>query len=413
MAASPEVARTIPALARLAASIGDAQVRNRGTLGGSLAHDDPAADYPAAVLALAATVQTDRRRIPADAFFVGLYQTALEPDELVTAVRFPIPEKAAYAKFPHPASRFALVGVMVAKGPAGVRVAVTGAGPGVFRATALEGALSRDFSAAAIASNRALGRGPAGRPLRQRRVPGAPHRRAGPARRRCLRVRASAPRPLPSSVDEVVALLRERDYVADRSLATALFLSLRLGRPLFLEGDAGVGKTELAKVLAGALGRRLLRLQCYEGLDLASAAYEWNYPRQMLEIRIAEASHEVDRARIEQDLFAPRFLVKRPLLQALEPDPAGARPAHRRDRPHRRAVRGLPAGGALGLPAHHPRAGDRARGGAAPGGGHLQPDPGDRTTRSSAAASTPGSTTRTPRASSPSCASRSRRPPTG
>jgi MoxR-like ATPase len=124
-------------------------------------------------------------------------------------------------------------------------------------------------------------------------------------------------------VDEVLALLHEREYVADRGLATALFLSLRLRRPLFLEGDAGVGKTELAKVLAGGLGRRLLRLQCYEGLDLASAAYEWNYPRQMLEIRIAEASHEVDRARIEQDLFSPRFLVKRPLLQALEPDPSG------------------------------------------------------------------------------------------
>ncbi len=131
------------------------------------------------------------------------------------------------------------------------------------------------------------------------------------------------PRPLPGSVDEVLALLSGGDYVADRSLATALFLSLRLGRPLFLEGDAGVGKTEVAKVLARTLGRRLLRLQCYEGLDLASAAYEWNYSRQMLEIRIAEAAHALDRTRIEQDLFSERFLVKRPLLQALEPDPAG------------------------------------------------------------------------------------------
>jgi MoxR-like ATPase len=111
--------------------------------------------------------------------------------------------------------------------------------------------------------------------------------------------------------------------VADRSLATALFLSLRLGRPLFLEGEAGVGKTEVAKVLARTLGRRLIRLQCYEGLDLATAAYEWNYPRQMLEIRIAEAAHDVDRSRIEHDLFSERFLVKRPLLQALDPDPAG------------------------------------------------------------------------------------------
>jgi len=133
----------------------------------------------------------------------------------------------------------------------------------------------------------------------------------------------SSPRPLPNSVDATLALLSAGDYVADRSLATALFLSLRLGRPLFLEGEAGVGKTEVAKVLARTLGRRLLRLQCYEGLDLASAAYEWDYPRQMLEIRIAEAAHDVDRSRIEHDLFSEKFLVKRPLLQALEPDPAG------------------------------------------------------------------------------------------
>ena len=133
----------------------------------------------------------------------------------------------------------------------------------------------------------------------------------------------SSPRPLPSSVDATLAVHAAGDYVADRSLATALFLSLRLGRPLFLEGEAGVGKTEVAKVLARTLGRRLLRLQCYEGLDLASAAYEWDYPRQMLEIRIAEAAHDVDRSRIEHDLFSEKFLVKRPLLQALEPDPAG------------------------------------------------------------------------------------------
>jgi MoxR-like ATPase len=134
---------------------------------------------------------------------------------------------------------------------------------------------------------------------------------------------ASAPRQLPGSVDAALELLAAGDYVADRSLATALFLSLRLGRPLFLEGEAGVGKTEVAKVLARTLGRRLLRLQCYEGLDLASAAYEWDYSRQMLEIRIAEAAHETDRSRIEHDLFSERFLVKRPLLQALEADPAG------------------------------------------------------------------------------------------
>ena len=133
----------------------------------------------------------------------------------------------------------------------------------------------------------------------------------------------SAPLPLPASVDEALALLAAGNYVADRALATALFLSLRLGRPLFLEGEAGVGKTEVAKVLAQGLSRRLIRLQCYEGLDLASAAYEWDVKRQMLEIRVAEAAHEVGRERIEEGLYAERFLVRRPLLEALQPDPAG------------------------------------------------------------------------------------------
>lgn len=152
VADSAEVARTLPAIADLAGHIGDPQVRNRGTLGGSLAHDDPAADYPAAVLALGATVVTDRRKIAADDFFKGMFQTALAPDEVIVSVRFPVPEKAAYAKFPHPASRFALVGVFVATGPAGVRVAVTGAGTSVFRAAALEQALAKRFSADALAN---------------------------------------------------------------------------------------------------------------------------------------------------------------------------------------------------------------------------------------------------------------------
>jgi carbon-monoxide dehydrogenase medium subunit len=152
VAESDAVKKAIPALAALAAHIGDAQVRNRGTLGGSLAHNDPAADYPAAVLALAATVVTDRRKIAADDYFTGtMFGTALAADEIITAVRFPIPEKAAYAKFPHPASRFALVGVMVAKGPGGVRVVVTGAGQAVFRQAEMEKALAARFAADAIA----------------------------------------------------------------------------------------------------------------------------------------------------------------------------------------------------------------------------------------------------------------------
>jgi MoxR-like ATPase len=129
---------------------------------------------------------------------------------------------------------------------------------------------------------------------------------------------------LPASVDDTLATLERGDYVADRALATALFLALKLGRPLFLEGEAGVGKTEIAKVLAETLGRKLVRLQCYEGLDVASAVYEWNYARQMLEIRLAEASGESDRDTLGRDIFAERFLIRRPLLQALDPDPRGA-----------------------------------------------------------------------------------------
>ena len=123
---------------------------------------------------------------------------------------------------------------------------------------------------------------------------------------------------IPASVDETLALLRKGDYLADRSLATALFLALRLKRPLFLEGEAGVGKTEIANVLAATLGRRLVRLQCYEGLDVASAVYEWNYARQMVEIRLAEAAGDRNRDSIEEDIFSEKFLIKRPLLQALE-----------------------------------------------------------------------------------------------
>ena len=125
--------------------------------------------------------------------------------------------------------------------------------------------------------------------------------------------------PLPESIDATQALLASGDYVAERSLATSLFLALAMRRPLFLEGEAGVGKTEIAKVLAQALGRELIRLQCYEGLDIAQAAYEWNYPRQMIEIRMAEAEGVKSREGLEQDIFSERFLIRRPLLRALEP----------------------------------------------------------------------------------------------
>ena len=130
-------------------------------------------------------------------------------------------------------------------------------------------------------------------------------------------------KPLPTNVDETLDLLASGNYVADRSLATALYLALSLNRPLFLEGEAGVGKTEIAKVLGSGLGRKLVRLQCYEGLDVSSAVYEWNYPRQMLEIRLTEAVGDRDRDSLAEDIFGERFLIRRPLLQALDLDLEG------------------------------------------------------------------------------------------
>jgi carbon-monoxide dehydrogenase medium subunit len=153
VSSSPIVKAAIPVLAEMASTIGDTQVRNRGTIGGSIANNDPSADYPTAVLALGGTVRTDRRSIAADDFFQGMFVTALEPDEIVTAVELPVPEKAGYAKMRNPASRYAMTGVFVAKGPAGVRVAVNGAGAnGVFRQAEMEKALSASWSPDAVAA---------------------------------------------------------------------------------------------------------------------------------------------------------------------------------------------------------------------------------------------------------------------
>ncbi len=150
VAASEVVREAIPALAKLAGSIGDPHVRHRGTIGGSVANNDPNADYPAACLGLGATIVTTKRRIPADDFFLGMFETALEEDEIITRITFPVPRRAGYAKFANPASRYALVGVFVAKRGSDVRVAVTGAGPGVFRATGMEEALSKRFAAKSL-----------------------------------------------------------------------------------------------------------------------------------------------------------------------------------------------------------------------------------------------------------------------
>ena len=174
VARSEAVRAAVPALAALASRIGDPQVRNRGTLGGSIANADPAADYPAALVALSATVRTSSRRIAADDFFLDLFETALEPAEIVSAVEFPAPERAAYMKFPNPASRYAIVGVMVAKHEAGVRVAVTGAGPCVFRVPEMEGALTLRFASRGGGGDPHLARWPQFRHPCQRRVSRAP-----------------------------------------------------------------------------------------------------------------------------------------------------------------------------------------------------------------------------------------------
>jgi len=151
VATSAQVGKAIPALAHLAAGIGDAQVRNRGTIGGSVANSDPAADYPAAIVGLGATIETDSREISADDFFTGMFETALQAGEMIQRISFPIPETAGYLKFPNPASRYATVGVMISRSADAVRVAITGAAPCVFRSTAMEQALAANFSAEALA----------------------------------------------------------------------------------------------------------------------------------------------------------------------------------------------------------------------------------------------------------------------
>ena len=152
VASSKDVLQAVPALANLAASIGDRMVRNMGTLGGSVANNDPAADYPAGVLGLGATIHTNKRKIPADDFFTGMYETALQPGEIITSISFPLPKRAGYAKFKNPASRYAIVGVFVAETANGVRVAVAGAGPCVFRVAAMEKALGAKFATDAVAN---------------------------------------------------------------------------------------------------------------------------------------------------------------------------------------------------------------------------------------------------------------------
>ena len=182
------------------------------------------------------------------------------------------------------------------------------------------------------------------------------------------------PRPVPQSIDETLELLTGADYVADRSLATVLFLALRMKRPLFLEGEAGVGKTEIAKVLAQALGRRLIRLQCYEGLDVSSAVYEWNYAAQMIEIRMEEAAGGVDRTRHGTERLFRKIPDPPPGARGADRRGGrGARLPDRRTRPHRRGLRGVPAGNPLRLPGDGARTRHDQGRGAADRHHHHQP----------------------------------------
>ena len=192
-ARSAAVAKAIPALVTLAGGIGDVQVRHRGTIGGSVANNDPAADYPAGCLGLGATIVTTKREIAADDFFTALFTTALEADEIITAIRFPVPERAAYMKFKNPASRYAIVGAFVSKGADGVRVAITGAGDnGVFRVPAMEQALAKSFHAGRDRRHHDPDRHIAQRHPRERRVSRASHRRDGQTRCYGVRVRETA-----------------------------------------------------------------------------------------------------------------------------------------------------------------------------------------------------------------------------
>ena len=311
-----------------------------------------------------------------------MYETALEPDELITAVEFPLAERAGYEKFRNPASHFALVGVFVAKQAAGsVRVAVTGAASSVFRAKELEAALSKDFSVASARnvtiSPDNLNDGHA----RERRLSRAPDPRAGggarssgptrsswPARGgRCTRPRSSLSgaswSPRRSTKRSPAWASSSTSPAANSRLRS--FSPCKMQRPLFLEGEPGVGKTELAKAAAGLIGTSMLRLQCYEGLDTASALYEWDYPRQIMALRLAEASGE----RRRTTLYRERVPAQAPAVagadaRSAEPGRA-ARAPDRRNRSRRRAVRSVPARIAVGFPGVDTRIRHGARGAAA------------------------------------------------
>ena len=368
-----------------AGHVGDPQVRHRGTLGGSLAHGDPASDLPAVVLALGGTLvrqgpERRPRRSPPPTSSPGFLETALAPDELLTEVRVPKVPGAGWSfqKFNRRAQDWAIVGVAAVA----ERRHRRGAGEHGLDAAPGHRGRGRRWPAGASAADAAAvadeGTEPAGRPQRHRGVPPPPGQGARPpgaggGRQAAVASRVASTTAPPTDVDDVPGrgarrprpgddLARRRagehGYLADEGLATVVFLALTLQRPLLLEGDAGSARPRWPRCSAAWTGGELLRLQCYEGIDVAQAVYEWDHARQLLHLRAAEAAGAAARpSSVEDELYAERFLVRRPLLAGgRRRRGAAAGAADRRGRPGRRRVRGLPARGPVRLGGHRPRA---------------------------------------------------------
>ncbi len=308
------------------ALIADQQVRNRGTIGGSLVHGDPASDLPTVFLACEGSLTVvgsgGTREVAATDMFQDYLTTAVGEGEIVTEIRVPSFDDwgSSYLKFTRRAEDWAMVAVLAMVKKAGdgsiedVRIALTNMGSTPLRASAAEDALrgKGTDAIAAAAEQAAEGTDPPGRPQRHARLqapPGAGAHPPGPGRGGGL-----TRHPALTSPDAVGEALANERYLADRALATAVFLAAELGQPLLVEGEAGVGKTEVAKALAAATGARLIRLQCHEGIDVHHALYDWDYSRQLMAVRAAEGG--VD----EGELYSRRFLLRRPLLEALEAD---------------------------------------------------------------------------------------------
>jgi MoxR-like ATPase len=320
IAASADVQKAALALAEAAGLVGDPAVRSRGTIGGNIAHADPASDLPTVLVALDARIvvvgPSGERTIAADGFFTGIMTTMLADDEVVSGLTV---RRHRCRGIAHRRQQPVLGGARRAWRPGVACAPCSGGGEGAGRQRTGCRGYGRRCGAGCIGSRwrgqrRYLRIGFVSQGSR------AGLRQARDRRsRRARRPRVSrAPLAMPPSVDALQEALGRRQYIAERPLAVSIYLALRLKRPLFLEGEAGVGKTEVAKVLAAALDTSLIRLQCYEGLDVSQAVYEWNYPRQLLEIRMIETARDLDRAAATHELFSDTFLIKRPLLRAIE-----------------------------------------------------------------------------------------------